>query len=46
VVHAVRIRNPHEIWFGKYKGRYGEWDVIVQREVIGFFNWSFFGVNV
>lgn len=23
VVHAVRIRNPHENWFGKWKWRYG-----------------------
>jgi len=48
VVHAARIRNPHEILFGKYKGRYGELDLIVQREVIGifFFQLEFVGVKV
>lgn len=37
VVHVVRIRNPHEILCGKYKGEIGELDLIVQREVIGIF---------
>ena len=48
VVHAVRIRNPHEILFAKCKGRYGELDLIVQREVIGnfFFQLEFFDVKV